>query len=237
MDLGVFSGAGVIFYQWGTSVVFWTIACFLCGLTGFGGLYLRKRKRYNKPVLELFEVGNVVYKSDGKVDWEKSAGLFDFKLTEGGWFRSRWTLFNLWDYGTENIFQMKDGTRVYDVSHNDYKRINGKNGLVVIRDPNDSRFAIPIGKFALTANAKEAMADIAPIDLRNAAVSAIEAVDIEMKTKWEKWAPILTAGFLGMVLIFSILLIAQYGKHNIEQVTELLRYVSDKVSITKGVSP
>jgi hypothetical protein len=206
------------------------------------GLLIRKKRKMNKPVLELYDVGQVHYLKSGEIDPERSAGIFDFSITKGGWFGNHITLFGLWDYGTEKIFMLKDGTRVYDVSHNDYRKINGVNGIVVVRNPNDPKFAIPVSKFFISRESKTAMAEIAPLDLRNAAVMAVEQVDNEMKTKWEKIMPILAIAFLGLVLIFSILLIAQYGKHNVDVTAETLRYATDKLmqncgSATAGVSP
>jgi len=53
---------------------------------------------------------------------------------------------------------LKDGTPVYDVSHNDYRRINGMNGLLVYRNPDDAKFAVPLSKFFINKNSKLALA-------------------------------------------------------------------------------
>lgn len=247
-SLGAFGSAGGVFLTWVSSITFWFIVAGCSAITIWGGLYMRKNNRMNKPVLEIIDVGaaafNYVYDKQGNidiekttVDWSKSSGSPEFKIGKGGWFKNKWTLFNLWDYGPESIFQLKDGTRVYGVSHNDYRIINGQKGIVVVRVPQDPKFVIPISKIALSPNSRYAMMEIAPMDLRNEAIAAIEQVDREMQTKWEKYAPLITAAFLGMVLIFSILLIAQYGKHNIDSTTELLKYVTDKISVSAGQSP
>lgn len=230
LDLGSLNLGGML-GSWVTSIGFWIVVCFGLVFVGYLGLVLRKRRKFDKPVIEIYDLGNIVKNPDGSINLTKSTGIFDFVTTKGGWFKNKFTFFGLWDYGSENLFRLKDMTPVYDVSHNDYRKINGVNGIVLIRNPNDSRFAIPISKFFLSSKSKAAIADIAPVDMRNAAVGAIENIDVEMKTKWEKIMPILAIGFVAIVLIFSILLIAQYGKHNIEQTTALLKYVADKMGL------
>lgn len=216
-----FGGLGGTVISWTTSIGFWIVFCFLAGLIGLGGLWLRKRRKLNKPVIQMYDLGN---------------GVFDFDITKGGWFKKRFTLFNLWDYGSEQLFRLKDNTPVYDVSHNDYRKINGINGIVVVRDPLDPKFSIPISQFFLTKDSTKLLAQIAPADLRDSAVMAIESVDLEMRTKWQQYAPLVAIGFVGLVLIFSILLIAQYGKHNIDSTKELLKYVADKIYENSGTT-
>jgi uncharacterized membrane protein (DUF485 family) len=241
LDLG---GIGATAMGWLSTSVFWVIAIALIVVAIILGLVFRKNRKFDRPVLELYDLSNVIYDKEGRIDLDNSVGIFDFKLTKGGWFKNRFALGGLWDYGTEKIFRLKDMTPVYDVSHNDYRKINGKNGLVVVRNPNDSKFVIPISKFFISKDSRLALANIAPVDLRNAAINAIEQVDSEMQTKWQQLAPILTAAFLGIVLIFSILLITQYGKHMVDQSKDILKYASDAVrginnaaAVTQGGSP
>jgi hypothetical protein len=197
-----------MFASWGTSIGFWMLIGAATALALWVGLVFRKRRKFTHNVLLMYDLGN---------------GYFDFKLTTGGWFKSRFTLFNLWDYGPEKRFRTKDMVPIDDVSHNDYRRINGKNGIVAVVNPHDPKFIIPISKFYLHPESKRALAEIAPADLRDAACKAIDEVDLEMTSKWQKIMPYLALGFVGMILIFSILLIAQYGKSNIEKTTEIMK--------------
>jgi len=213
MDIGNFGSQLIsLLWSWATSLGFWMLVALGTVLFAWVGLVFRKRRKFNQPVLKMYDLGN---------------GYFDFELTRGGWFKSNFTLFGLWDYGKERRYRLKDMTPVDDVSHNDYRRINGKNGLVVVVNPNDPKVVVPISKFYLDPQSKKAMAQIAPADLRDIAVKAIEEVDSELTSKWEKYMPYLAMGFVGMILIFSILLIAQYGKHNIEKTTETLKLAID----------
>lgn len=221
---------GPMISGWVTTVMFWVIIIALMAVVIPVTLYFRKKRALDKPVLELFDIGTSSYNPDGSIDFENSVGVFDFKLTKGGWFKTHSTFFGLIDYGHEKIFKLADGTPIYDVSHNDYRKINGVNGLIVLRNPHDPKFAIPLSRFLLSENSKRAIAEIAPVDLRNAATAAIEQVDVEMQTKWEKWAPLITMSIIALVLIFSILLIAQYGKHNIDVTSETLKYAADRLA-------
>lgn len=198
----------------------------------YGGLIIRKRRKLNKPVIELYDIGN---------------GIFDFKMTTGGWFKQHLTFMKLWDYGKESVFRLKDGTPIYDLSHNDYRRINNVNGVVIIRNPHDPKFAIPISKFWLTGletvitvdnkrvirptknGAAQALAQIAPVDLRNAAVSSIEEVGTEMKTSMEKWMPIIALGTIAMVLVLITIFNTQYGKHMVDVSAQILKDTKDAV--------
>lgn len=208
MDLGSISGFVTPMLGWVTSLGFWFIICSACALFAFVGLVFRKRRRLNMVVIEMYDISN---------------GVFDFKITKGGWFKHKFTFFKLWDYGNERRFRLADNTPIDDVSHNDYRRINGQNGIVVVRDPHDSKFAFPVSKFVLDRETMRLMAQIAPADLRDVAVKSISDVDTEMQNKWQQYAPLIAAGFIGLILIFSILLIAQYGKHNIEVTTDTMK--------------
>lgn len=229
-DLGAMTGGlGATVVSWMSTMIFWVVIVAVILVGGVLFLWYKKKRRFDRPVLELYDLSNVVYDDDGKIDIDKSVGVFDFKLTKGGWFKNKFALGGLWDYGNEWLFRMQDMTPVYDVSHNDYRKINGVNGLVVIRNPNDSRYVIPISKFFISKSSKLALATIAPVDLRNAAANSLEQVDHEMQTKWQQYAPIITAAFLGLVLIFSILLITQYGKHMVDQATVILRQAGETI--------
>lgn len=207
------SGVGGTFMSWASSILFWLILISTLLIGGIIFLRLRKNRKFDKPVLELYDLSNAVYDEKGQIDLNKSTGIFDFKITKGGWFKNKFAINGLWDYGREWLFRLKDMTPVYDVSHNDYRKINGKNGLVVIRNPNDSKFAVPISKFYISKSSKVALATIAPIDLRNAASNSIEQIDTEMQSTWQKWAPLIILSAALVIGLFITLLNTQYGKH------------------------
>ena len=241
--MAIWSNLGSTALGWMTTGIFWVAFLIVLLIAVWGGLALRKKRKFNKPVLELFDVGQIHWKKNPntgemEVDWDESAGIFEFELTRGGWFKKKFTFFGLWDYGSESIFRLKDMTPVYDVSHNDYRRVNGQLGLVVVRVPNDPKFVVPISKFHLSFPSKIAMAEIAPVDLRNAATEATESVDSEMRAKWEKIMPYLAAGIILIVALLSIMFITQYGKHMVDKSSDTLKAIAQgTASASVGVSP
>lgn len=212
-DLGALSNSFVgPLAGWLTSLGGIMLVSFLCGFVAIIGLWWRKRRKLDKEIIEMFDLGE---------------GIFNFNHTKGGWFKKRFTLWGLWDYGNENMFRMADMTPVLDVTHHDYRYINGRLGIVVVRDPFDPKIVVPISKFKIDQKSKSLLAEIAPADLRDASEICIDQADQEMQKNWEKWAPLLVTGFVAIVLVFSILLIAQYGKHNVDVTAETLRYAID----------
>lgn len=149
-------------------------------------------------------------------------GRFDFVLTNGGWFKSRFTLFGLWDYGSENRFRLKDMTVVDNVSHNDYRRFNGKQAIVVVRNPNDPKMVFPISKIYLSKNSQAMMAAVAPADYRDAAQKSIEQADMEMTSKWQQYAPLIITGVVIVIALIITLLNTQYGKYMVDKATTLI---------------
>jgi hypothetical protein len=205
---GIFGSLGGIAMQWVSSGIFWAIASF-CGIVAaYMGLLFRKKRKLIVPVIMMYEGED---------------GINRYVNMKGGWFRHKITLFGLWDYGKEKIFRLKNNTPIADLSQEDYRMIDGKMGVVLVTVAHDTKFAVPISKIHLTADTKNAMAQIAPVDLRNAAMASIEEVEDEMKNKWDKILPYLTMGFIGLIIIFSIIMITQYGKHNVDVAATMLR--------------
>jgi hypothetical protein len=212
MDLGFLGGMSGVLYGWLSSGIFWAIAIIASGAAILAGLYFRKKRMMIYEVLEL-----------GTVD----KTIKSFTFTRGGWFRKRFTFMDLWDYGTESMFRLADMTPVMDVTQDDYKIINGRKGLIVMRDPLDPKFAFPISNVSLDRKSKELMAEIASSDLRDAAVLAIDQADQEMQGKWQKIAPYVIGAIVILGSVFIIIFITQYGKHMVDKSSETLRYITD----------
>jgi len=207
---GAMSGVTGSMMGYVTTTAFWILVIVVVIVFMFLFLYIRKRRRMNKFVLELYDLGD---------------GRFDFLTTKGGWFKSRFTLFGLWDYGSENRFRLKDMTPVDNVSHNDYRRFNGKQALVVIRNPHDPKIVFPISRFYLSSNSKSIMSEVAPADYRDSAIKAIEQADAEMMSKWQQYAPLIVGGFVIIISLIITLLNTQYGKYMVDKSTETLMMI------------
>lgn len=193
--------------SWMTTTAFWIFLLLILTVFFIGVLWIRKKRKFTRLVLEHFDLGN---------------GNFDWRLTKGGWFRNRFTLFGLWDYGTEQRFRLKDMTPVDNVSHRDYRLFNGKPAIAVIRNPKDARVVFPISKYYLSKDSKAIMAEVAPADYRDTAVKAIEEADKEMQSKWAQYAPIIVTGVVIIISLIITLLNTQYGKYMVDQATKVL---------------
>ena len=194
---GVMSSFGATAMGWVSGTMFWMVVVVVVLIVGIGALYLRKRRMLDKGVLEIYDIG------DG------SKPHFEYRARGGGWFKNKITLKGLIDFGSERLFRLADMTPVFDVSHNDYFTFNGKLCVVILRNPNDPKFAIPISKMDISQKTRNIMAEIAPVDLRNAATAAIEETNLEMTQKWQQWAPILVTIAMLLCLVFSIMFISQ----------------------------
>lgn len=203
-NLGGYSGWMV---SWLTSTAFWLFVMLIILGAFFGMLIIRKRRKFNKVVLELIDLGD---------------GRFDFLITKGGWFKSKVTFFKLYDYGSEDRFKLKDGTIVDNVSQNDYRRILGKLGLVIVRNPNDPKIAFPVSRFWLSERSKQMMTEVAPADYRDSAEKCIEQVDLEMQSKWQQYAPLIIIGVVVMITLIITILNTQYGKYMVDKAVQTI---------------
>jgi hypothetical protein len=204
---GSMAGISGTMMGWVTTTAFWILLMLVIVIFLILFLWIRKKRRMNKTVLELYDLGD---------------GRFDFITTKGGWFKNRFTLFGLWDYGSENRFRLKDMTPVDNVSHNDYRLFNGKPAIVVIRNPHDAKMLYPISRFYLSNNSKTIMSEVAPADYRDSAEKAIEQADIEMRNKWQQYAPLIVGGLVIIISLIITLLNTQYGKYMVDKSTETL---------------
>lgn len=200
-------GASSILLGWATSTAFWMLVMIFIVLMFFLMLYIRKRRKLNKAVIEMIDLGD---------------GRFDFRLTRGGWFKAKTTLFGLYDYGSEERFKLKDASIVGNVSHNDYRMLNGKLALCVVRNPHDSKMVFPISRFYLSRDSKAIMSEVAPADYRDSAEKSIEQVDMEMQTKWQQYAPIAIIGVVIIISLVITILNTQYGKYMVDKALQTI---------------
>ena len=212
---GMLGGVGSTAMGWVSGTMFWAIIIVVVLLVGVGALFLRKRRLLDKWVLEVYDIG------DG------SKPHFEYRPKGGGWFKNKITLRGLIDFGSERMFRLADMTPVFDVSHNDYFTMNGKLGLIILRNPNDPKFAIPLSKMNFSDKSRIAMAEIAPVDLRNAGTAAIEETNLEMTSKWQQWAPIIVTIAMLLCLVFSIMFISQMEQKSSANSAASIKYGFD----------
>jgi hypothetical protein len=207
--LDSFGGYGSIAVTYMTTTAFWILLMLVLIIGFFLILVVRKRRKFDKNVIELYDLG------DGRFD-------FVFHKNGGGWFKAKFTLMGLWDYGSEIRFRLKDMTPVDNISHNDYRTINGKKGIILIRNPHDTKMVFPISQFYLSKNSKLMMSEVAPADYRESAVKSIEQVDQEMTSQWQKYAPLIITGVVIIIALIITLLNTQYGKYMVDKAVAMI---------------
>lgn len=219
-----FGGVGSTAMGWVTTTAFWIFVMIAIVVFAVAFLWIRKQRRMNKLVLEMFDEGQ---------------GRFNFRLTKGGWFKSRFTLGGLWDYGGENRFRLKDMTPVDNVSHEDYRQFNGKSCIVVVRNPKDPKIIFPISRFWTSSDSKKIMLQVAPADFRESASKCIEQVDQEMTSKWQQYAPLIITGLVIVIALIITLLNTQYGKYMVDKASTLIEIAKTTpcTAIPTGTSP
>jgi len=191
-----------------SSFLFWGVLAVVLVGAVFGVLVIRKNRKLTNPVVEVTSLGR------GKI------GLNVGKKLRGGWFKKEEGFLGLWDYGTEEVFKLKDGRIVLNVSSEDFHEINGKMGLVVMRSPEDPRIVVPVNR-ARVENG-ELLTKIAPADYRGTVVDIIKKAEKETSDKIDK---IMQFVFWGGIILFSfisIILITQMVKNGQTEAKDLL---------------
>jgi len=192
-----------------TTGFFWLIAIFALLFFAFTFLIIRKKRKLTIPVIEVLDIGG------GKVTLK-----FGRKY-KGGWFKHKTTFFGLWDYGQEEVFKLKDGRRVLDVSSGDYQDFMGRPGLYVRRSSHDPRILVPIQRIEVKNNG--ILETIAPAELRGASVDIIKTAEKETADRSDK---IMQWIFWGGIIIFSfiaIIMITQMVKNGQQEAGALIK--------------
>jgi len=222
-----------------SSLLFWLILGIAFIIVAFGILIVRKKRKLTTKVIELTSLGR------GKL------GIRYGKKLKGGWFKHNTTFFGLWDYGQEEVFKLKDGRQVLNLSSEDFHEINGQMGVIVQRSPEDPRILAPISKSKLENG--HLLNTIAPADYRGTVVDIIKKAEKETQDKidkvmqWVFWGGIILFSFIAIILITQMVkngqteakdLILEAGKmnkENLKTICEGFKTVGE--SVTSSVAP
>ena len=195
VDLSGISGVlGKFAYTW----AFWLILGTALITVSFGSLWLRKKAKFHFGTIILTDNGN------GKVG---------MTLTRAGWFRSKKILGGLLDVSGERRLEVKDGRIVQQGSSADFHELNYKTGLILREKADDPKILLPISRVDLNTDSRRMIMQIAPADYRDACSKIISDAEKEALSKWETLAQVLVFGFLGVVLLISMILVIQYSKN------------------------
>ncbi len=191
-----------------SSLLFWGILALVLIVAVFGVLIIKKNRKLTTPIVEITSLGR------GKV------GVRAGKKMVGGWFKHNSTFFGLWDYGQEEVFKLKDGRILLNISSEDFHEINGKMGILAMRSPEDPRILVPLCKASVENG--ELLTKIAPADYRGTVVDIIKKAEKETSDKIDK---IMQFVFWGGILLFSfisIILITQMVKNGQTEAKDLI---------------
>jgi len=191
-----------------SSFLFWFVLAILFVVVVMGFLLIRRNRKLTNPVFEITSLGR------GKI------GIKTGRKMKGGWFKYHSTFFGLWDYGSEEVFKLKDNRIVLNISSEDFHEINGRMGVLIQRSPEDPRIIVPINKARLENG--ELLTKIAPADYRGTVVDIIKKAEKETSDKLDK---IMQYAFWGGIILFSfisIILITQMVKNGQTEAKDLI---------------
>lgn len=203
------SGIGSMLIGWLLNPLIWLLIIFVLVVIIWGFLLIRKKRKLIYECLELVDYGGAVGK----------AGKFGFNIIPCGWFGKKKFLGGLWDSGEEQM-ETKDKDIIYEFSTEDFQEINGKRGVVCYRDPINQNILVPVSK-AQVVN-KELLAEIAPAEFRDVALSIIEDADKETSDWKEKLMQFIMWGLVVIFSLVAIIVVAQMVKHGQEEASKLI---------------
>ena len=205
IDIG---GAGSLLISWLLNPLIWVlIIALVIGFT-FGILIIRKRRKLIYQCLELVDYGS---------------GKYGYNMLKCGYFGKSKALKGLWDSGEEQM-ETKDGEIIYEFSTEDFQEVNGKRGVICFRDPVNQNILVPISKTKVEN--KELLAEIAPAEFRDVALTIIKDADKETSDWKEKMIQFVMWGLIVVFSLVSIIVIAQMVKHGQTEASELIAQAS-----------
>lgn len=199
-----------IIMQWIVNPILWFFILLILVAGIFISLLIRKNKRLIYPVIEVVDLGN---------------GKACLNNLMAGYYGKKLHLKGLWWTG-EEILRVKSGEIIRDLSSTDFKEIDNKRGIVVVRDMFDSRILVPVSKIEIKG--KELLIEIAPSSYVEACVDSFKDA-VEETTDFKD--KLLSYGVMALLIIFSlmaIIFIIQYVKGSQKEAGELLLQAGSK---------
>lgn len=198
------AGIGGQLVSWLLNPLIWLVIIFvLVGIT-WGFLIIRRKRKLIYQCIELVDYGTSKH---------------GFNVIKCGWFGKKKWLRGLWDTGEEQM-ETQDKDIIYEFSTEDFQEINGKRGVICFRDPVNQNILVPISKTEVTN--KELLAEIAPAEFRDVALSIIEDADKETSDWKEKLVQFVMWGLVVVFSLVSIIVIAQMVKNGQQEASNLI---------------
>lgn len=156
----------------------------------------------------------------------------DMYPTKAGWFRKKTMLGRRIELGGEYEMITTDGTKIYNVSSEDYHFVNGNKCLHVQRDGDDPEILVPIKNINIDMKSQTMMNSIAPADYRDVGVQILERKQAETNTWWDKHGAQIINTLMMLFLIIAIIIVTNWIKSETtstrEMLVEITRLVTQK---------
>ena len=234
-DLG---GISSFIFKWLTSFMFWGVVLFAILMVMFGSLIIRKRKKLIYPAIELTDLGagKIGFKTH-KAGWFKTRtilfGLFDYGGEDVLRLQDKRQIQNASseDFHDINgkrgllIIRKSDDPRILVPvnragTSDKYKVLEG--GILARMSKEEKKKADFIPVKGMKVTNLNLLTEIAPADYRDASVKLITSTEKETRGKWEKLAPLLVFGTMGIVFMITIILIVQMVKQGQTEAKDLI---------------
>ena len=207
-DFSILTGT---LFIWIRSGIFWLILTAILTIGAFFLLLVNKRRKLKYNCLEVVNFGN------GKTGWN---------LMKAGSFGTHSALFNLWDYGTEKAYKIKDGRIIYEATEEDLHDVFGKKGFIVRRKDGDPKILLPISK--IEWKNEKAMFEIAPAEFRDVSTHLISEAEKETMGWIDKYLPYLMIGGVIIFFVISMILATQFFNRTIDKAGQIMLQASQQ---------
>jgi len=203
-----FSVVTSMLMQWLLSPVIWIVIIFIIASVSILFMWIRKKR---KLIYQCLEVVNY------------SRGKTGFNLLKAGWYGKNKFL-RLYDWGEEQV-ETQDGELILNFSTEDFQEINGKRGIVVARDPVNPDVLVPINNVRIKG--EEMLAEIAPAEYRDAAISIIKDADKETADYTKRIMEWVIIGGVIIFAVIAIIIVAQMIKNGQKEASDLIIRAGD----------
>ena len=221
------SGISSTVFGWMSSLLFWIVVIVGLAIILYIAIVVRKNRNFTIPLIEVVPLG--VKKAGFNTSTKK---MFGKKPLLAGWFGKKKILFGMIDVGKDKELVANDGRKVQQGSTLDFNDINQQKGIVVMRKPDDPLILIPVKYIYIDKASQSALMEIAPSDYRDASIEILDQNIKELKSNWDKIAPIVIGGIMVILLFVVILFIIQYSKWSITEAKDMVLQASKDITST-----
>ncbi|MEA3421327.1 MAG: hypothetical protein U9Q97_06590, partial [Acidobacteriota bacterium] len=159
------------------------------------------------------------------------SGKFLLNTLKAGYFGKNVKLKGLWWTG-EEVLRTGTGEIIANFSTEDYQEINGKRGIICVRDPNNQDVLVPISKAEIKN--KELLLEIASRSYREAAIDIYKQATQETKDWKDKFIQFSGWALVVLFSLISIIVITKMVQHGQAEAKDLLLQAGEMLNSVSG---